>query len=204
MTDLNFSGEFTREQYDALLVWVTARADELTARRVTIMLQITAMGTMMVEHDNTKPTRVFAAPSGSRLDQLMKAYVGLGGDVLDLYVRPFYKAHVPRGFVDGDLETPAKVVFIDGTEKELVEYNTTTPAVRVRDLTDWSLPALKARRVRIESKVLQAVDYTDNLTRELAVINKLLGMDGDEKSLDALKRRLQSIVENDKYPVSGS
>jgi len=202
---VNFGGTFSKEEFRQLLSFTSARRSEIGNRRVWIAIQIYSTGVMISQKGRDGvPTRVIAKPVGSRLYKLMAAYEAVGGDPLDLYVRPFYDPLIPAGFKDGDINKPPSAVYTDGTVTEIRETNDTLSAAYIRNLKQFMSPAIRYRRQRVEAKVHKAVYFVDKLQKELAMLNQLLGFDGEDKSIQSLVARVQSLIDDDAYPDVGT
>jgi hypothetical protein len=197
----SFFGVFTTSQWDEFVNFVSIQRVELTKRKAWLSAQLSRNGLFVTNYDETTnfPTQYdpetgeggfSCSPVSSYGAKLLAAYRMLGGvPENDMLLRTsdkpvFLTRGVNTSMGDGGQKTGYSDVYSNGRrDRGGMRFD--------RDLGNMVdavkrpfLESTKHKREHLEYKIKRCLDLSDQLEKEISLIDKLLG-DG-EGSLDAL------------------
>lgn len=191
----SFFGTFSTGQWEAFLAFTRIQRLELVKRRAWLQKQLAMNGIFVTEYDGPVPVR-FDATAGSFAWKLLQAYRVLGGvPEQDMLLRtsdkPVFKTKAQSvsttsaGETDGGFSD----VYSNGRRDRGTQRFDRDLGLRVEKLKSWQLEAVKAKREALEFKIKRAMDYSDQLKREIDVLDHLL----DESSLSSFEGQIVAV-----------
>jgi hypothetical protein len=124
----------------------------------------------------------FVVSAKSYAAKLLEAYRILGGfPEKDMLLRtrdqPVYKSSGPAISIsnDGTVVGGFSDVYTDGRRERGNQRYDRDLGLKVEKFKQWQLESIKFKRERIEFKIKRALDYSDELQKEIDFIDKLLG-----------------------------
>lgn len=170
---------------------------DLAKRRLWLMAQLTRNGVFSTEYDpQTHLPKAFSASAGSYAAKLLQAYRILGGTpekdfMLRTSDKPVFLTrgkNIDTGVTAVDPTAGYSDVLSNGRRVRGSQRFDRDVGVQVERLKAWQSEAIKRKREHLEFKIKRALDYSDQLQREIAVLKVLL----DETS----GRQVADIVRN--------
>lgn len=156
-------------------------------------------GVFVTQYDGPRPVAFSAAPN-SYAGKLLAAYRIMGGvPERDMLLRtsdqPVFKT---KGTPPTQTQTGADGGFSDvysnGRRERGGQRFDRDLGIRVENLKSWQLEAIKAKRERLEFKIKRALDYSDQLQREISQIDRLLSNLTDLGSFDAQLLEIENQI----------
>lgn len=193
----NFFGTFTTGQLQQLVDFSFVQERDLAKRRLWLMAQLTRNGVFSTEYDpQTHLPKAFSASAGSYAAKLLQAYRILGGTpekdfMLRTSDKPVFLTrgkNIDTGVTAVDPTAGYSDVLSNGRRVRGSQRFDRDVGVQVERLKTWQSEAIKRKREHLEFKIKRALDYSDQLQREIAVLEVLL----DETS----GRQVADIVRN--------
>jgi hypothetical protein len=191
-----FLGTFNRSQFERFLAFVRSQVPVLDARIEHLRAEVFRVGELTFTFDSdNQPIRV-TATEGSYIAKLLAAYEVRGGNpFLDLRTRNKDQAiFVLRGTEEQDAqymsngEPLPQTGLLDGISAELV-----------RDLREPFLESLHYRFDSLERKIRRALDYTDELRKEIAVLTVYQEAATVRGSLEFIASRIEQLFADRNY-----
>jgi len=175
----NFYGTFTTGQWEEFKNFVAIQQIDLIQRKAWLQRELTRVGVFITDYDGPNPTG-FAAVAGSYADKLMTAYRILGGiPERDMLLRtsdiPVYASRTVPLTTDENGEVTGGVAdtFSNNRRFRGSQIFDRDLGILVERLKKWQLEAIKLKRERIEYKIKRALDYSDQIQKEMALIDQL-------------------------------
>lgn len=191
----NFFGTLTSGQWESFKAFARIQRIDVELRRAWLQKQLSMNGIFSTEYDGPTPVR-FSASAGSYAAKLISAYRVLGGvPERDMLLRtsdkPVFKTKAQNisstsaGQTDGGFSD----VYSNGRRDRGTQRFDRDLGLRVERLKSWQLEAVKAKREALEFKIKRALDYSDQLQTELAVLDRVL----DETSRYSFENQVVAV-----------
>lgn len=189
-------GTFNKSQLDRFLAFARTQLPLVDARIQHLEAEQNRLGTVAFRYDQGVPKEFIADPAESYLGKLLAAYEVLGGN-------PFHDLRVR-------LRTDP-VFAIRGSETTPMQFMSNGEVIGARGLADapsaeimrqarvWLESTLNGRFDRLERKIRRALDYADELEREitnLKLIKQGVEIDG---SFEQLADQLVQLISDPNY-----
>lgn len=193
---LDFLGTFNRSQFERLVAFAREHTHEVAARIQHLEAEATRIGAIGMVYDAAgNPTAYKVYPPESYLGRLVAAYEVMGGDVFyDLQIR----AKAAPVFLRSGTETESANLFSNGEpvpEKALAD----APSAKlVGNIRGWMSGVLE-RRDRLERKIRRAVDYADQLSDEIIILDKAVSLKEDPGSLEHAVSEINVLIADKNY-----
>lgn len=193
----NFFGTFTTGQLQQLVDFSFIQERDLAKRRLWLIAQLTRNGVFSTEYDpQTHLPKAFSASAGSYAAKLLQAYRILGGTpekdfMLRTTDKPVFLTrgkNIDTGVAGADPSAGYSDVLSNGRRIRGSQRFDRDVGVLVDRLKSWQSEAIKRKREHLEFKIKRALDYSDQLQREIAVLEVLLD--------DTSGRQVADIVRN--------
>jgi hypothetical protein len=193
----DFLGTFNKSQLDRLLLFLRSQTSLIEARVNHLESEKMRIGQIIFKHQPDGSIVGYSTePKDSYIGKLFAAYEALGGDPfrdLDIRLRndPVYKLsgteiNAPEKMSNGE------VIGAPGlADAQSAEY--------VRNLTSWANDTLQWRRERLERKIRRAVDYYDELDREVLALGTINMGETFAKSIEGLAKELVNLINAHDY-----
>jgi hypothetical protein len=198
-----FYGTFTTGQLQQLVDFSLIQERDLVARGSWLSAQLTRNGIFTTEYNpQTHLPRSFSASAGSYAAKLLQAYRILGGTPEnDFMLRSTDQAvfltrgkNINTSTTATDPTAGYSDTLSNGRRVRGSQRFDRDVGVQVTKLKSWQIEAVKHKREHLEFKIKRALDYSDQLQREIAVIEVLLDVDQGRQVKDAIRNiRLTSI-----------
>lgn len=177
-------GTFTTGQWNVFRAFSIVQKVELQLRKIWLEKEISKIGIFTTEYGSDYFPVSFTATPGSYADKLMQAYRILGGvPERDMLLRTSDKpVFLNRGAPmtktqDGQTTSGVSDSFSNGRRIRGTQRFDRDLGLRVDRLKKWQLESIKQKLEHLEFKIKRALDYSDQLQRELVQINLLMGSD---------------------------
>jgi hypothetical protein len=191
----NFFGVCTSGQWESFKAFARIQRLELQLRVNWLQKQLSMNGVFSTVYDGPNPVS-FSASAGSYAAKLLSAYRVLGGvPERDMLLRtsdqPVFKTkgtniqNPTSGVTTGGFSD----VYSNGRRDRGTQRFDRDLGLRVERLKDWQLEAVKAKRERLEYKIKRALDYSDQLQSEIAVLTAVL----DEASTSSFDSQVVGV-----------
>jgi len=191
----NMYGTFTSGQWQAFKAFARIQRVDVQLRISWLQKQLSMNGIFTTVYDGPNPVS-FSASAGSYAAKLIAAYRVLGGvPERDMLLRtsdkPVFKTKGTsiQDQVNGDTSGGFSDTFSNGRRERGSQRFDRDLGLLVEKLKDWQLEAIKAKRERLEFKIKRALDYSDQLQSEIAVLTSVL----DEASQDSFDSQVVNI-----------
>ncbi len=194
----NFFGTFSTGQFEQLKLFAKTQERELADRRKWLSAQLFRNGLFITNYDEQTMMPVsFTATDGSYSAKLLLAYKSLGGNpeqdfLLRTKENPVY---LTRGnnLSTSSMGNPTdgySDVFSNGRRIRGSQRFDRDIGIQVDRLKYWQLEVIKRKREHLEFKIKRALDYSDQLQREIELIDVLLQEDSG-KTIDDLINKIE-------------
>lgn len=192
-----FFGTFTTGQLQQLVDFSFIQERDLAARQRWLSAQLTRNGVFSTEYDaQTHLPKSFTASAGSYAAKLLQAYRILGGTpekdfMLRTTDKPVFMTrgkNIDTGVTGVDPTAGYSDTLSNGRRVRGSQRFDRDVGVHVERLKSWQSEAIKRKREHLEFKIKRALDYSDQLQREIAVLKVLLD--------DTSGRQVADIVRN--------
>jgi hypothetical protein len=193
----NFYGTFTLGQLKKLIDFSHIQERDLKSRKEWLQAQLTRNGVFTTEYDaQTNMPKSFSATSGSYAAKLLQAYRILGGTPeQDFMLRTTDKpVFLTRGV---NIDTTNSVndgtsgfsdMLSNGRRIRGSQRFDRDVGVQVDKLKSWQLEPIKRKREHLEFKIKRALDYSDQLQREIQVLTVLLDESQGRQVSDIIRK----------------
>jgi hypothetical protein len=198
-----FYGTFTTGQLQQLVDFSIIQETDLVDRGRWLSAQLTRNGVFTTEYDpQTHLPKSFSASSGSYAAKLLQAYRILGGTPENDFMlrstdQPVFLTrgkNINTSTTATDPTAGYSDMLSNGRRIRGSQRFDRDVGVQVTKLKSWQLETIKRKREHLEFKIKRALDYSDQLQREIAVIEVLLDADQGRQVRDAIRDiRLTSI-----------
>lgn len=179
----NMYGTFTSGQWESFLAFAKIQRVELELRRAWLQKQLSMNGIFVTEYDGPMPVK-FSASAGSFAAKLLSAYRVLGGvPERDMLLRtsdmPVFKtkAQSISDTSSGQTSGGFSDIYSNGRRDRGTQRFDRDLGLRVERLKGWQLEAIKRKREALEFKIKRALDYSDQLQKEIDVLSSVLDED---------------------------
>ncbi|OPZ34982.1 MAG: hypothetical protein BWY99_02377 [Synergistetes bacterium ADurb.BinA166] len=189
----NFYGVFTSGQFDELEAFSRIQGKDIKDRIAWLSAAAQRNGLFRTEYDPETgyPLSFTVSPSTSYGAKLMAAYRILGGvPERDMLLRtsddPVFLtrgSNVSKSTPDSTVEGGYSDLYSNGRRYRGNQRFDRDIGIQVDKLKRWQLEAVKHKREHLEFKIKRALDYTDQLLNELALLRSMVA-DGSESSVD--------------------
>ncbi len=191
----SFFGTYSTGQWEVFKAFSNIQHKELVLRRAWLQKQLSMNGIFSTVYDGPTPVS-FTCSAGSYGAKLLTAYRVLGGvPERDMLLRtrdkPVFKtkgtnvATTTAGQTDGGFSD----VYSNGRRERGTQRFDRDLGLRVERLKGWQLEAVKAKRERLEFKIKRCLDCSDELRKEIIVIDALL----DEESRYSYDAQISAV-----------
>jgi len=193
----NFFGTMTTGQLQQLIDFSLIQERDLKDRQKWLSAQLTRNGVFSTEYDAaTNLPKSFTAPDNSYAGKLLRAYRVLGGTPeKDFMLRTTDKpVFLTRGVnintqtAGTDPTSGYSDIMSNGRRVRGSQRFDRDVGMPVTRLKSWQLEAIKRKREHLEFKIKRALDYSDQLQREIEVIDVLLD--------ETLGRQVRDTIRN--------
>lgn len=191
----NFFGLMTTGQWESFKAFALIQKVDVQLRINWLQKQLSMNGIFETVYDGPTPVS-FSASAGSYAWKLFAAYRVLGGvPERDMLLRtsdqPVYKTKGTsiQDQTTGDTSGGFSDTFSNGRRERGTQRFDRDLGLLVEKLKDWQLEAIKAKRERLEFKIKRALDYSDQLQNEIAVLTAVL----DETSTSSFDSQVVNI-----------
>ena len=176
----NFFGTFTTAQWEDFKAFSKIQAMELRLRRSWLQRELRRVGVFTTTYDGPKPTSFTATGYAGKLLQAYRILGGVPEQTMLLRTRdkPVFKTRANDLTVQKDATTSGGFsdVYSNGRRERGTQRYDRDIGLRVESLKRWQLESVKFKRERLEYKIKRALDYSDQVQQEIALIDKLLGV----------------------------
>lgn len=192
-----FYGTFTSGQLQQLIDFSLIQERDLKARNLWLSAQLTRNGVFSTEYDaQTSLPKSFTASSGSYAAKLLQAYRILGGTpekdfMLRTRSQPVFLTrgkNIDAATTGVDPQAGYSDTLSNGRRIRGSQRFDRDVGVLVDKLKSWQLEPIKRKREHLEFKIKRALDYSDQLQQEIAVLDVLLD--------DTLGRQVRDVIRN--------
>lgn len=192
-----FFGTFTTGQLQKLIDFSLIQERDLKLRKDWLGAQLTRNGVFTTVYDaQTSMPKSFSAPENSYAGKLLQAYRILGGTpetdfMLRTTDQPVFLTrgnNIDTKTVGTDPTAGYSDQLSNGRRIRGSQRFDRDVGIQVNRLKSWQMEAIKQKREHLEFKIKRALDYSDQLKREIDVINVLL----DESQ----GRQVRDIIRN--------
>lgn len=181
----DFYGTFTLGQWEVFRAFTAAQKVDIDARIKWLKREWFKVGKFKTLHDDDgNPTSYSATPPGSYAAKLIEAYTILGGVLeRDMLLRtlnkPVFLKRRANTSAAGGVDTVGySKEFSNGRFLRGDQRFDRDVGLHVESLKAWQLEAIKSKRERLEYKIKRALDYSDQIGREIILLESLLEEDG--------------------------
>jgi hypothetical protein len=192
----SFLGTFNRTQFQRFLAFVRSQVPYLDARIDHLRAEVFRVGELTFVFDNqNQPIRV-TATDGSYMAKLLAAYEVQGGNpFLDLRTRNMNQALF---VVQGTASQEAQYMS-NGEPLPNKGLQDAYSAELMRALREPFLDALHKRFGSLERKIRRALDYTDELRKEITVLSIYQEAATVEGSLEYIANQIEQLFSDRNY-----
>lgn len=175
----SFYGTFTSGQLNELVAFSHVQERDIEARIRWLQAELEKAGTFVTDYDedNKYPVYFGCFPLESYGAKLLQAYKILGGvPERDMLLRTSDKpVFLKKGssVSADDPDSGYSSEFSNGRMYRGGQRFDRSMGYRVELLKRWQLEAIKRKREHLEFKIKRALDYSDQLERELRVLQEL-------------------------------
>lgn len=169
----------TTAQWEEFKNFVKIQKVDLIQRKAWLQRELVRVGVFVTDYDGPTPV-AFGAVAGSYADKLLRAYKILGGvPERDMLLRTSdIPVFAPRAVglttdATGEVTGGFAEVHSNGRRNRGSQIFDRDLGLLVEKLKKWQLEAIKLKREKLEYKIKRALDYSDQLQREIAVIDRL-------------------------------
>lgn len=192
----DFLGTFNRSQFERFLSFARAQLPLVAARIQHLEAQIQRVGVIIFRFDNGVPQGYAASPPESYIGKLLGVYEVLGGNpFIDLRVRlkndPVYML---RG-----TETNSTPVLSNGVPVGAKGLSDGPTAELVRQARTWLEDTLQGRFDGLERKIRRMVDYSDQMTSEVARLKVIQQAATTTGSLEYIAQQVGQFISDNNY-----
>lgn len=194
----DFKGTFNKSQFNRLTTFVQSQLPILQARITHLTAEQARIGYLSMTFDPTsgQPLNYTPDSSTSYIGQLLLAYEAMGGDPLhDLQVRSMSD---PVYLVKADEATPANMM----SNGEPVGMKGLADAVSgglIDQLRSFVDDTLHRRRDYLERKIRRMIDYSDQLSTEIALLNTVVQGVAADGSVQNIISQVQQLFTDPQY-----
>lgn len=205
----NFFGTFTSSQWAEFKAFVSIQKIDLYQRKAWIQKELTRCGVFVTDYDGPNPVG-FAAVANSYADKLLQAYRILGGvPERDMLLRTsdipvFLPAGSPPDVDAGSVSGGGSDMMTNGRRLRGDQRFDRDLGLKVEKLKSWQTEVIKLKRERIEYKIKRALDYSDQLQKESAMIDALMagGLGSPDDQINEVEIQIATpdaanVVDND-------
>jgi hypothetical protein len=180
----SFYGTFTSAQWEQLRTFTAVQKVDLLPRIQWLQRCLLSVGVFQTDYDeHGTPMSFVASPPSSHAAKLLEAYRILGGvperDMLlrtsDLPV--FLTRGLNAQVQDGEIEGGFSDMYSNGRRFRGGQRFDRNLGLRVERLKAWQLESIKKKREHLEYKIKRALDYSDQLLREVELLTRLMADD---------------------------
>lgn len=195
----NFYGTFTSGQLQQLIDFSKIQERDLKARSLWLNAQLTRNGIFSTVYDDkTFLPLEFTASQGSYAAKLLQAYRILGGTpekdfMLRNRSQPVFLTrgkNIDTGITSVDPTAGYSDIMSNGRRIRGSQRFDRDVGVQVEKLKFWQLESIKRKREHLEFKIKRALDYSDQLSQEIKLIDVLLDDTGG-RQVDDIVRSVQ-------------
>ncbi len=192
----NFYGTMTTGQFNKLAEFSLVQERDLKARLEWLSAQLTRNGLFITEYDEaTHLPRSFQASYGSYGEKLLRAYRILGGNpeqdfLLRTSDKPVFLTrgvNINTSTASTDATSGYSDVLSNGKRIRGSQRFDRDVGLIVDRLKSWQLEAIKRKREHLEFKIKRALDYSDQLQKEIEVLNVLLDGESGRQVRDMIR-----------------
>lgn len=192
----DYLGTFNRSQLDRFLAFARSQLPLVDARVQHLEAELSRVGAVAFRYVQGMPKEFMADPAESYLGKLLAAYEVLGGNPFqDLRAR---SRNDPVFAIRGSETAPAQ--FMSNGEVIGAKGLADGPsATLMRQCRAWLNDTLKIRFDRLERKIRRALDYSDELQKEidnLQIIKQAVEVEG---SFEQLAAQLGQLIVDPNY-----
>ncbi len=190
----SFFGTFTSGQWEAFKAFARVQKVDVQLRINWLQKQLSMNGIFETVYDGPMPVS-FSASAGSYAWKLIAAYRVLGGVperemLLRTSDQPVFKTKgISVSDQVGNATSGFSDTFSNGRRERGTQRFDRDLGLMVEKLKGWQLAAIKAKRERLEFKIKRALDYSDQLQNEIAVLTAVL----DETSTSSFDSQVVGI-----------
>lgn len=177
----NFFGTFTTGQWEAFKAFSRIQERELRLRLAWLNRELVRVGVFSTAYDKTGSVPVSFTATGYG-GKLLQAYRILGGVpeqtmLLRTRDKPVFKERATELTVDEDATVSGGFsdVYSNGRRERGGQRYDSDLGIQVEKLKAWQLDSIKFKRERLEYKIKRALDYSDQIQQEIALVTQLLG-----------------------------
>lgn len=178
----SFYGTFSTGQFEKLREFAKVQERDLSDRKLWLSAQLQRNGVFVTTYDSATFLPIsFSATPNSYADKLFTAYRALGGNpetefLLRTTDQPVF---LTRGTnispnEGSDPDSGYSDLFTNGRRVRGTQRFDRDIGLKVEQLKSWQLESIKRKREHLEFKIKRALDYSDQLQREITIINILL------------------------------
>jgi hypothetical protein len=192
----DFLGTFNRSQFERFIAFARSQLPLVSARILHLEAEVARVGSIVFQYNKGVPQGYAAEPPESYLGKLLGAYEVLGGDpFVDLRIR---------------LRTDP-VFLVRGTEINTPQFMSNGEVLGAKGLSDaptselmhqargWLESTLNSRFSALERKIRRSVDYSDQLTLEIASLRVLLLTATTAGSLEFIASQIDQYFADHNY-----
>ena len=193
----DFLGTFNKSQMDRAFAFIRSQLPLVKARLAHLTAEQMRVGNILFTYDSGGvPVGCKADSDTSYMGKLLKAYTALGGDPFyDLNLRQVAQALTP---VQGT-EQGMPQLMSNGEIMAQAGLADAPSAEAMRTAMSWLEDTVKYRFEALERKIRRTLDYSDQLSQEIAVLNSIALGASVEGSVENTYTALMNLITNGLY-----
>jgi hypothetical protein len=193
----NFFGTFTTGQFDRFRTFSKLQEQDLKSRISWLRAELNRVGVFTTTYDpDGRPLQFSASPSNSYAAKLMLAYKILGGwpeyeMLLKTRDMPVFKVRGTALDPD-DHDSGSSTMYSNGRRERSGQRFDRDVGLKASKVKAWQLEVVKRKRESLEFKIKKALDYSDQISQEIAQLTTMTA--DDSRSLDSLFVAVDAIM----------
>lgn len=192
----DFLGTFNKTQWERYLAFARSQIPLVDDRIAYLTAEMNRIGTISFVYEGGVPTQLYPPPQQTYLGKLLAAYEVLGGNpFLDLRTRNRSQAV----FLLRGSETVGAHTMSNGEPVGARGLADAPTSEYTRKARGWLDATMKARFERLERKIRRAIDYADELQREIDLLAKMKATVTTEDSLEYIAEQVAAYIADPNY-----
>jgi len=193
----DFLGTFNASQFKRLQAFAQAQLGDIPGRLNHLAAEQARVGSVVFQFNQSVVVSYFASPSDSYIGRLLAVYEILGGDAF--YDLPLRQAKSQALYLLPGDETHSAQVMSNGRVVGTQGLMDAASAIPVQQIRDWMNDSIQYKREALERKIRRALDYSDQLGTEMALLNVIQGKDSVDGSLANLIAAINTLITSQQY-----
>jgi hypothetical protein len=193
----DFLGTFNKSQLNRLVTLARGQVADIPARLTHLAAEQARVGSVVFKFNMATVVSYIPSPSDSYVGRLLRLYEVLGGDAFyDLAVR---QKNSQALFLQRTDETRKAQVMSNGKVIATDGLADAPSAVLIQRMRGWMTDALAGKRENLERKIRKAIDYSDQLSDEMALLKTIKQAASVDGSLENLITQVNTLITDRQY-----